>query len=276
MTPRADLHTHTHCSDGRLTPEALVALARERGLRALAVTDHDTVGGVEAAQAAGERLGVEVIAGVELSTTVDREEVHLLGYFFDPAHPALREHLTAFQEARRTRAQAMVERLHDLGVSLRWEAVAARTEGAAIGRPHLAQALVDGGFVDDPGAAFEQYLADGGPACVPKPRFPARDALAMLHAAGGIGVLAHPGHWTSDATVMALIRAGLDGLETIHPSHDAMLTRYYHRIARDFGLIETGGSDYHGIRPSDDARFGQVTVPYAWVDRARPAADAVT
>lgn len=276
MTDRADLHTHTRCSDGRLPPEALVALAHERGLLALAVTDHDTVEGVAPAQAEGTRLGVEVVAGVELSTTVGDEEVHLLGYFFDPAHPALREHLAAFQDARRDRAQAMVERLNALGVPLRWEAVAAQAQGPAIGRPHVAQALVEGGFVEDPATAFDQYLGDDGPACVSKPRFPARDALAMLHAAGGIGVLAHPGHWTSDATVMTLIRAGLDGLETLHPSHDAMLTRYYRRIARDFGLIETGGSDYHGFHPSDDARFGQAAVPHAWVERARPAGASIT
>lgn len=275
MTDHADLHTHTLCSDGGLTPEALVTQAHSHGLRALAITDHDTVAGLAAAHAAGDRLGVEIIAGVELSTTVDGEEVHLLGYFFDPTHPALREHLAAFQDARRARAEAMVERLNALGVSLRWEAVAAQVQGTAVGRPHVAQALAEGGFVDDPAAAFDQYLGDGGPACVSKPLFPAHEALAILHAAGGIGVLAHPGHWTSDATVMTLIRDGLDGLETVHPSHDATLTRYYRQIARDFGLIETGGSDYHGTHPSDDARFGQVTVPYAWVERARPTETAL-
>ena len=275
MTALADLHTHTRCSDGQLAPEALVALAQACGLRALAITDHDTVAGIAAAQAAGQRLGVEVVTGVELSTTVGDLEVHLLGYFFDPEHPALRDHLVAFQEARRERGEAMVERLNALGVPLRWDAVAAQAQGAvAVGRPHVAQALVEEGFVPDQRTAFEQYLGDDAPACVAKPLFPAREALAMLHAAGGIGVLAHPGHWTSDVTVMTLIRAGLDGIETVHPSHDAMLTRYYRRIVRDFGLIETGGSDYHGTRPDDD-RLGEYAVPYAWVERARPVEHAV-
>ncbi len=269
---RADLHTHTLCSDGQLSPTELVAKARQCGLKALAITDHDCIDGLAEAQAAGARYGVEVVAGVELSVTVAEVEVHLLGYFFDPDHPGLRAHLAAFQERRRERALRMVERLNTLGVPLTFEEVEAQAQGQALGRPHLAQALLNGGYVETSQEAFEQYISDRGPAFVPKPMFPAQEALALLHEAGGIGVLAHPGHWTGDTTVMALIQAGLDGLETIHPSHDASLTQYYRRLARDFFLLETGGSDYHGPRPDVADAMGRYTIPYPWLDRARKAA----
>lgn len=269
---RADLHTHTFHSDGRLSPTELVRSARERGLQGLAITDHDTVDGVAEGMAAGRRWGVEVVSGVELSVTVGETEVHLLGYFFDLEHEALRRHLDAFREARLERARQMVEKLQALGLPLTFEAVLAQADGGAVGRPHVALALVAAGLVETYQDAFELYLRDHAPAFVAKPLFPAEDALAMLHDAGGIGVLAHPGHWTSDTVLMQLIRAGMDGLEVIHPSHDFMLTRYYRSVARDFGLIETGGSDYHGVRPADDDNFGRYSIPYPQFDRLRQRA----
>ncbi len=269
------MHAHTYCSDGRLSPAELVAKARQYGLKALAITDHDCIDGLAEGKAAGIRYGIEVVAGVELSVTVGDEEVHLLGYFFDPAHPELRAHLEAFQQRRRERAERIVEHLNALGVPLTFEAVQAQVKGQALGRPHVAEALAVGGYVETPQEAFVRYLGDGAPAFVAKPLFPARDALALLHEAGGIGVLAHPGHWTGDATVMALLQAGLDGLETIHPSHDAALTHYYRQLARDFVLLETGGSDYHGPRPDEADSMGRYTIPYPWLERARRAAGQV-
>ncbi len=271
---RADLHTHTRCSDGHLAPDELVARARQCGLHALAVTDHDCIDGIEAAVAAGRRLGVEVVAGVELSVTVEAEEVHLLGYFFDPGHAALRRHLEAFQQARRQRAARIVEQLGALGVPVTFEAVLAQAQGRAVGRPHVAEALLQGGHVASYDEAFERYLRDDGPAFAAKPVFPARQALDLLHQAGGIGVLAHPGHWTRDATLMALLRAGLDGIETVHPAHDADLTRYYRHLARDFGLVETGGSDFHVPREEEET-LGRYSIPYALLQRARRAAQRV-
>ncbi|MDX1545667.1 MAG: PHP domain-containing protein [Rhodothermales bacterium] len=269
---RADLHTHTTCSDGRLAPAALVAHARACGLHALAVTDHDCIDALPEAFAAGRRHHIEVVAGVELSVTVEGEEVHLLGYFFDPEHAGLRAHLEAFQEARRARAAEMVERLRGLGVGIALGDVLARAGGRSVGRPHVAEALAAAGYVAEPRDAFDRYIGDGGPAFAAKPRFEAAEALALVHDAGGIGVLAHPGHWTRDATLMALIRAGLDGIETIHPSHDASLTRYYRTLARDFGLLETGGSDYHGPRDDGADRLGRYSIPYPRFERVRRAA----
>lgn len=266
---RADLHTHTHHSDGQLAPAKLVAKARQHGLYALAITDHDGIDGLEEASEAGRTCGVEVIAGVELSVTVGQEEVHLLGYCFDPQHEGLRRHLRRFRSARHRRGEQMVERLHALGVPLAFASVLEEARDGVLGRPHVAAALVREGHVASYLEAFERYLKDGGPAWVAKPLFPAEEALALLHDAGGLGVLAHPGHWTSDAVLMALIRAGLDGIETVHPAHDEMLKRYYRQTARDFGLIETGGSDYHGQRPQDEANLGRYAIPYPQLDRVK-------
>lgn len=253
----ADLHTHTGYSDGRLTPEALVEKAQRCGLKALAVTDHDTVAGVDEAQAAGERLGVGVASGVELSVTVENKELHLLGYGFDPADADLRAHLETFLEARRTRARNILERLHDLDVQLRTEAVAEQVDGScAVGRPHVARALVAEGHVASTREAFDRYLKDGGPAFVAKPRVPAGEALALLHAAGGIGVLAHPGADVTETVLRRLVNGGLDGIEVFHPVHDPALVHYYRRQARLFALFETGGSDYHGQQPVEENRFG--------------------
>jgi len=256
-----------------LTPMALVKKAREYGLKALAVTDHDCLEGLAEAKAEGARIGIDVISGVELSINVGEVEVHLLGYFFDAENPGLNAYLGEYKYLRLERGQAIVSRLNDLGLSLSFDDVLSTAGHGVIGRPHVARALVSAGLVSNYVEAFEHYLSDQGPAFVPKAVFPAEDALMLLHEAGGVGVLAHPGHWTADAVLMRLIRAGLDGIETIHPSHDEMITRYYRQVARDFLLIETGGSDYHGFREKDDANFGHFSIPFRQLDRARRRAE---
>lgn len=279
--PAADLHTHTTCSDGQLAPAALVQKAAERGLSVLAVTDHDTTAGVAEAQEAGRACGVHVVPGVELSVTVhhdgpssntngsagdssrdDGEEIHLLGYAFDPAHEGLRDHLARFKDVRRERADRMAARLTDLGHPLTLDDVEAQAaEGAVLGRPHVAQALVAAGHAPDTRAAFDRLIGDGKPAFVQKPRFDAAEALALLHDAGGIGALAHPGEWTTGRTFHTLLEAGLDAVEVVHPSHDDRLTRYWRRQAETWGLRQTGGSDYHGPRDGEEDPFGRYTAP---------------
>jgi predicted metal-dependent phosphoesterase TrpH len=285
--PAADLHTHTTCSDGRLPPAALVQKAAEYGLDVLAVTDHDTIDGVAEAQEAGRACGVQVVPGVELSVTVrhDRpssaptsgeevpsggnadggaegsEEIHLLGYAFDPGHEGLREHLARFKEVRRERAGRMTARLTELGHPLTLADVEAQAAsgGAALGRPHVAQALVAAGHAPSARAAFDRLIGDGKPAFVRKPRFDAAEALALLHDAGGIGALAHPGEGTTGRTFRTLREAGLDAVEVVHPSHDDRLTRYWRRRAASCELQQTGGSDYHG----QDEHLGRYTAPDA-------------
>ena len=266
---RADLHTHTEYSDGCLTPAALVDRARQCGLQALAITDHDTVDGLVEGQRHGAGCGVEVIAGVEMSVMVEGEPVHLLGYLFDPFHAGLRSALEDCCRARIGRAGKTLARLRRLGVDLD---TLPPSRSRAIGRPHIAEALVAAGLVGTTREAFDRYLADGRPAYEPHAALHAVEALRLLHEAGGIAVLAHPGHRTSGHTIQWLVREGMDGLETVHPSHDELLTRYYRQLARDMGILETGGSDFHKPGPND--AMGRVSVPYAWINGARAVAAA--
>ncbi|MEZ4699573.1 MAG: PHP domain-containing protein [Rhodothermales bacterium] len=271
LRPLVDLHTHSTCSDGALAPADLVERARKRGLAGLALTDHDTVQGYEAARAAGVEHGIEVFPGVELSVRIERRVVHLLGYFFDPNDAALRDFLGGYTTLRMDRASAIVDRLRQRGLELALEDVVEIAGEGIVGRPHIARAMVRNRLAGSPEEAFSRYLHDAGPAYVPIACPPARDALEALHRAGGIGVLAHPGHWTSDREIRALKNDGLDGVETIHPSHDTSLIEYYRRLARTLGLVETGGSDFHGHKPADDRRLGRLGTSPEALERARAA-----
>ena len=256
----ADLHAHTQCSDGHLAPEALVAQAAEQGLQAFAVTDHDTVAGLPAAREAAAARGVRLVSGVELSVAVDGRGVHLLGYGFDPEHPALTDYLTAFTTRRRERLRQMVRRLADHGVDVSSDTVKQHVgTSAAPGRPHLARALAAEGHVEGYRDAFEQYLGTDQPAYVPAPTRPAEEAIVTLHAAGGVAVLAHPGQWMPSPVLRTLREHGLDGIECIFPSHPDYLVEYYQNICRSHDLLVTGGSDYHGReRSNDEKSFGEV------------------
>lgn len=244
--------------------------AADRGIEVLAVTDHDTLAALGSAQRAAHAAGITLVQGVELSVTVDGTEVHLLGYGFDPTHAGLQEHCTAFMEARATRMQHMVDQLRNVGVKITEADVRAEAESAqAYGRPHVAAALVTRGVVATAKEAFDRYLTPDTPGYVPKPEVPAREVLDLVHEAGGIGVLAHPGHWTSSRHVVALIRAGLDGIEVVHPSHDNHLEDYYRRLAARNDLVATGGSDDHG-RARDDTRLGRIGLSQTAWERIEP------
>jgi hypothetical protein len=228
------------------------------------------VAGLEAAATAAEPLGVRLVPGVELSVTLDERDIHLLAYGVDPDHAGLQRHLAAVQEARRDRAWTIVERLHEHGVDAEDEQLRADIASVrAVGRPHVAAALVRTGHVDTERAAFEQYLGKGKPGDVAKPAFPAADALALIHEADGVGVLAHPGHWTSGVQIRRLVNDGLDGIETKHPSHDASLRGYYERMAQGYDLFTTGGSDYHGRAEDEDTRFGRLGMTRSEWERFR-------
>ena len=272
-TPYADLHVHSCYSDGQLTPEAIVQEADERGLRAIAVTDHDTIAAWPETRRAASASDVAVITGVELSVSCEGQEIHLLGYGFDPSHDALCQHLNDFLEARRQRVRRIVDKLREKGIGISVEEVRQVAGGSkSLGRPHVAAALAEAGHVASYTEAFDRYLENGGPAYVGKPEFEAACALDLVHDAGGIGVLAHPGHWMSDRLLRQLVHVGLDGIEVVHPSHNEPLTRYYRRIARDFDLVPTGGSDYHGFRPGDEERFGTYGISHAEWKRIRQGA----
>jgi len=272
-TVYADLHTHTHCSDGTLAPEALVRRAVERGVKVLAVTDHDTIAGLKEARAAARSHGLQFVNGVELSVEVDGRSVHLLGYGFDPEHPALTDYLSAFSRRRRDRLNEMIDRLAESGVEVSTDAVDGQVgTSAAPGRPHLARALAEEGHVESYQAAFDQYLDVEKPAYVPAPTQPAAAAIEALHAAGGVAVLAHPGQWTSSGVLKMLRERGLDGIECVFPSHPDYLVDYYQNICRSHDLLVTGGSDYHGRPDAEEVQLGEVGLTKSQWERFRASA----
>lgn len=266
----ADLHAHTHCSDGVLSPAGLVQRAAGRGVQVLAVTDHDTTAGLDDAREAARDQGIQLVHGVELSVEVDGEAVHLLGYGFDPSHEAMANYLEDFSGRRGERLDQMIRRLAERGIDIQTEEVE-RHVGAssAPGRPHLARALVDGGHVDSYRAAFEQYIGADQPGYVPAPAQPAREAIQALHTAGGVAVVAHPGQWMSGEVLGVLCDRGLDGIECQCPSHPEYLVDYYRGICRTRDLLITGGSDFHGGADRDNEAVGAAGLEEAQWERFR-------
>ena len=265
---RVDLHAHTHFSDGLLSPAALVELALERGLVALAVTDHDAVDGIVPARAAaGDRL--QVLAGIEISSTLEGLDLHMLGYFVDETSPALNEKLASFREERRARAVAILERLAQLGAAVDPEEVFTAAGPGVVGRPHVAQALVRAGHVPSMDVAFQRYLGPRGDAYVPRPVFRSEDAIAVIREAGGAAVLAHPGS-LSRLLVERLANAGMAGVEVWHPQHGVIAQRRWTEVARDLSLVPSGGSDFHG--PQRGAQLGDMAVPEVTIQLLRERA----
>ncbi len=259
-----DLHSHSTASDGALAPDAVVETAAAAGLVALALTDHDTLAGVAAAQAAGTRLGVRIVAGVELSLMDGDKEVHMLGLHIARVD-ALQAELEAVRDSRKSRAEEIVAKLNALGVPLTVDAVFAEAAGGAIGRPHIARALIAGGWVRDQREAFDRYLGAGRPANVEKQRITIADGIRLIHDCGGLAVIAHPGGDGRRERVEPLVALGLDGLEVKHPGHSAEDMLRIEALADHFGLVKSGGSDWHGAS-SGPRVLGGMKVPEEWLD----------
>jgi predicted metal-dependent phosphoesterase TrpH len=272
-----DLHAHSTASDGGHPPGELIARALAIGLRAVALTDHDTVAGLAEARAAGQAGGMTVIAGVELSAYDGDREVHILGLHLD-APVRMAEPLAMFQSSRVTRAEAIVGALNKVGVPLTMDAVLAQAAGGAVGRPHVARALIAGGWVQTQREAFERYLGADRVAYVEKHRLSAGDAVKLIHESGGIAVYAHPGREGTLARIQALAALGLDGVEVLHPSQGAEDVARLSAIADHLGMLRSGGSDWHGANDGSRA-LGAMRVPATWAamqetraGRYRPAA----
>lgn len=254
---RIDLHAHTDLSDGTLRPADLVKLAAETGLAALAVTDHDTTAGLPVAREAGRALGVEILAGCEITARFPGRAMHVLAYGFDDREPRLQAMLAEIRGARDVRNPRILARLAELGCPLTMDEVRAEAGGDVVARPHIARALVRRGYVGDTKTAFQRYLRDGGPAFVPAESVEPEDAIAAVVAAGGVAVVAHPRQLRIDgsagirALFRALAQAGLGGIEVFHPSHDADDRVLYADIAAQERLVPTGGSDFHGANKPD-------------------------
>lgn len=272
MAQYCDLHNHSLHSDGALSPEALVDLAVARGLTAIALTDHDTLDGIDAAVRRGGERGLEVVPGIELSVVQGTSEIHLLGYFVSRPE-ILQPVLEEICDERETRAQRMLERLRGLGCELDYAAVLARAQGGVVGRPHVAEELVACGFATDQNDAFDRFIGRNGPAYEPKRTVTLEEGARLLRQAGAVPVVAHPGASDCQALVPGFRSAGVLGLEVWHPKHKESEVHRYERLARRYDLLATGGSDFHrewpgGILPGD------MRIPLQVLERVRELARA--
>jgi predicted metal-dependent phosphoesterase TrpH len=279
---RIDLHAHSNVSDGTDTPAELVVAAREAGLDVVALTDHDTFDGLDRAVAAGREHGVEVVHGMELSCSRQGQSVHLLAYGADPEAAALAEEMVRVREGRSGRLRPVLDLLAGLGVPVTEEEVLAQVGSSpSVGRPHIADALVSAGWVQDRTEAFDRFLADGGPAHVGRYAIEVGHGIDLVHAAGGVAVIAHP--WgrgreqTLPPELLASLAAdhALDGIEVDHQDHDRDTRRRLRRLTKRLGLLATGSSDYHGTGKTDHDLGCNTTAPEVLAEiRIRLAATA--
>lgn len=269
-----DLHIHSTASDGTLTPSEVVRLALARGLCVIALTDHDTTSGVAEAQAAASGTEIAVIAGVEINTTGAGTSLHMLGFCIDPQNPSLTEKLGLMRDARLGRARKMLERLGEMGMPLAWEEVQALAGGESVGRPHVARALLNRGYVETMQQAFDLFIGPGCPAHVSRLRLSPAETIQTIVQAGGVPVLAHPAH--SGPTVVEripeFVDCGLRGLEVYYPHHSSDEVKMLLRLCQEHNLIATGGTDFHGPDSEEGAPLGSVYVPMECAEQLRTAA----
>jgi len=266
----ADLHVHTRFSDGDMMPEEVVLEAKRIGLAAVAITDHDAIGGVEIGIEAAGSGDLEVVPGVELSTSDGKTDVHVLGYMIDVRDENLLRYIKIFADARRVRGLEMVQRLKGMGVNMDPDQVLEIAAGGAVGRPHIAEALVRGGFVGSHEEAFRKFIGFESPAYVPKYHLEPHIAFELIAKAGGIGAIAHPGTLRRDGLITEYMACGMKAIEVYHPKHSEKHAAHYQRMADKMGLVATGGSDSHGRRDGN-LLLGTCTVPSSAVDQLRKA-----
>jgi 3',5'-nucleoside bisphosphate phosphatase len=263
MPGGVDLHSHTTASDGALAPRELVRLAVRQGVRVLAVTDHDSTDGLPEAIDEATRHGIEIVPGLEINTDVPGAEVHVLGYYVDWEADWFQDFLCEQRAERTARVHRIVERLTELGMPLTADEVFAICQEGSPGRPHVAQAMVNRGYVKSVREAFDRWLRTGGPANVPRRRLTPVDAVAVIRRAEGVPVLAHPGLADRDAMIPELVAAGLAGIETYYPEHSVAQVNAYREMCDRLHLVATGGSDYHGSHTGRTTTLGTPHIPLA-------------
>ena len=268
MNGKIDLHMHSNLSDGAYEPTELVRKAYNAGLSIISLTDHDSINGIKDALSYGKELGVEVINGLEISTDIDDKEVHLLAYFVDIENDELTKYLSFFRDERFHRAKRMVQKLRNLGLNISLDDVLERAKNSAIGRPHIAYTMVDLGLIKDYYEAFEKYIGDYGPAFERKIHVSPQSALKLINDAGGLSFIAHPGYM-KESILINLIKAGIDGIEVIHPSHNENQISFYRGIVNQYCLLESGGSDFHGGQKGDEQNLGKYTISQNNLDAMR-------
>lgn len=267
-----DLQVHTTASDGVLPPRRVVEAAVAARLHAIAITDHDTVDGLPEAEAAGAELGVRIVPGVELAVHFEGEELHILGLHLG-RREAMADALAAFRNERVDRAVAIIEVLNRRGIPVTLESVLAHANGGAVGRPHIARAMMAGGWVRDFRDAFDKWLGWGKPAFVAKGALTLEESVALIHRAGGLAVWAHPADLATEPRLTRLAEVGLDAVEVLHPSHTQALAETLFDRAERVGLLPSGGSDWHGSLEGP-RQLGRQLVPRVWLERQDAAVEA--
>ena len=266
----ADLHVHTSCSDGTYTSVQLVREGVARGISALAIVDHDTTEAIAEALAEAQGSDLEIIPGIELTAQHENQEIHILGYFLDYRDKKLLEKLRLMQLNRIERVYKIIENLEELGLKLNPETVFSISGKATVGRMHIARALVKEGLVGSPAEAFRRYIGDKSPAYVLGFRLSAPEAIKLIHAAGGVAVLAHPYMLHNDALIAEFVGFGLEGLEVYYPEHSQALVNFYLDLAKKLNLLVTGGTDFHGSA-KPEIKLGMIKIPLELVEKLRQA-----
>jgi predicted metal-dependent phosphoesterase TrpH len=258
-----DLHIHSTASDGRLTPEEVVSKAATLGLKVISLTDHDSIEGIKPALETVKKYpGLTLIPGVEISTELSDGEAHILGYFIDYTDPDFEKELEKFRDSRTGRGRKMVDKLAALGIDISWPRVQEIAGDGAIGRPHIARAMLEKGYVKTFEEAFDKYIDHGGPAYVEREKMTPQEAVALIVRAKGLPVLAHPFTVKDpEAMVKQLLPAGLVGIETYYKDNTPEQTENTLRLAEKYGLIATGGTDYHALNNAGEVMMGGVEVP---------------
>jgi predicted metal-dependent phosphoesterase TrpH len=268
MPGTIDLHLHTFFSDGTDSPERVVTLAHEVGHAAIAITDHDNIDALPVAQPVADRLGLELIPGIEMSASADNTEVHILGFLFDVTNAPLLAHLKEQQARRVQRVHEMCEKLSQVGIRIRAQDVLDLAGQGTVGRPHVARILQKHGYVTTLAEAFQKFIGPDNPGFVPGSPIAPGKIIGLLRGAGGIPVLAHAVYLKNDALIERFAREGLVGLEVFHPGHMPDKVRHYEQLADRLGLLKTGGSDSHG-NAKEGAPIGAVKPPYALLEALR-------
>lgn len=271
---RADLHVHTTASDGLLAPEEVVKWASIKRLAAVGITDHDTVNGIVPAMGASPVYGVEVVPGIELSTIYEEEEIHILGYYIDYTAEWFLDILKRIQNSRYERASHIVEKLNAMNIDITLEQVMDIADNGAIGRPHIARAMIDKGYITNIKEAFKEYIGKGCPAYVERYKLSSGEAIDMIKQLGGAAVLAHPGLIKNKSSIGMIINLGIDGIEVYHSKHDDETVRDSLSIASSRTLLITGGSDCHGIKLNNEPIIGNCSVDYKYVKLLKEAAES--
>ncbi|MDF1611866.1 PHP domain-containing protein [Stygiobacter electus] len=253
---KVDLHTHTNLSDGVYSPCELIELANKNGINALSITDHDSINAYEKAYECANDFNIELIPGVEISTDLEDKEIHLLGLFININSDELKKYLNFFREERFHRAKRIINKLNNLGISISIDDVLQFANNSAIGRPHIANTLIEKGYVKNYQEAFEKFLGDYSPAFERKIHVSVQSALKLINEAGGLSFVAHPGYMKENLLIK-LIEYGIDGIEVIHPSHNENQIQFYRGIVNQYCLLETGGSDFHGGKKMDSENLGK-------------------